>query len=205
MFQRYQLTDYVAASQGSRKVYDDFCIATGTHRLPAWLASMGHHPALARAWWELTKACLHSGHLPLLLKELVMYQVARETGAAYCEALHADAVLQLDGSLKAQDLPRLLQADHPGRLPPQHLAALELAACLARSPHAASDADFERLLRLGFQRAEIHELVSVVSLALMFCSYTSMLRLPLETGRPVQHPDKASGHRLAEGLRASAQ
>lgn len=182
-FQRYQLTDYAAAPLASRKVYDDFCITNGTHQVPAWLASMGHHPALARACWEHTRACLHMGRLPLLLKEMVMYGVAREHGAVYCEAAHAAELLQLDDRLGLDDLPRLLEPGNPLGLPAASEAALAFAVQVARDPRAVTDSQFEQLRISGFQPEEIHELLAVVHLAVMLSGYTTSLRLPPEPRR----------------------
>jgi len=180
MLQRYTLTAYTQASPGTRKVYDEFSRMTGEAETPNWLASMGHNTALARAYWEKVKGCLLAGELPALLKEMVAYVVSRENGAVYGEAYHAHALLQLDRRLHPADLAKLLTPDCAVVLPPAHRAALEFAVRMAWDAKAVDDEAFEDLLRDGFTRDDIQELLAVIDLTLMFNCYTNALRLPVD-------------------------
>lgn len=180
MYQRYSLTDYQNACPATRTVYEDFMRLSGASEPPLWLQSLGHNPTLIRAYWEKTKGCLLEGQLPYVLKEMVVFVVSRENGAAYCTACHAHAVLQMDATLTYSDLQTILDPNGCVPLPPAHRAAVDFAARMARDPNALADADFIALRRVGFEDAEIKELLGVIDLAMMFNCYTSASRLPLD-------------------------
>jgi hypothetical protein len=80
--QRYTLTPYRSASPATREVYDDFMRTTGATEPPVWLKSLGHSPALARAYWERAKGTLFSGSLPWPLKEMIVFVVSARTARA---------------------------------------------------------------------------------------------------------------------------
>lgn len=180
MFQRYVLTDYKSASPGTREIYDDFMRLSGAAEPPIWMTSLGHSPTLMRAYWEKTKGCLLAGSLPYVLKEMVVFVVSRENGAAYCAACHAHAVLQMDPTLTYNDLVTILDPTGSVPLPAAHRAAVDFAARMAQDPNALRDEDFHALTDVGFDDAEIKELLGVIDLAMMFNCYTSAMRLPLD-------------------------
>lgn len=79
--QRYTLVSYDDASDEAREVYDDYLRTTGSTEVPIWVQSLGHSAALARAYWERAKGTLFSGHLPLPLKEMIVFTVSARHGA----------------------------------------------------------------------------------------------------------------------------
>lgn len=180
MLQRYTLTHYSQASPGTRKIYDEFVQMTGEPDPPIWLTSMGHNTALARAYWEKTKGCLLTGELPALLKEMVAFVVSRENGATYCEACHAHALMKLEHGITHADLATLLMPNCSVPMPPAHRAALHFAARMAWDAKAVDDDAFHAMLKQGFTRDNLQELLGVIDLALMLNCYTSALRLPVD-------------------------
>lgn len=178
--QRYTLTPYDAASPATRHVYDDFMLATGATSVPIWLQSMGHSPALTRAYWERAKGTLFADYLPLPLKEMIVFVVSARNGARYCSACHAQNVLNLDKALSFGDLHSFLHSPEGTRLPPYYEAVVAFAEKVAVDPNYVSDADFEALMDEGFTREEICEIVAVIDMATMFNIYTSTLQLDLD-------------------------
>jgi uncharacterized peroxidase-related enzyme len=178
--QRYTLTEYDDASPATREVYDDFMRTTGATAPPVWIKSLGHSPALARAYWERAKGTLFSGDLPLPLKEMIVFVVSAKNGAKYCSACHAQAVLSLDKSLAFDDLEGFLTSDSITHLPGYYLSVVEFAIKVAADPSVVADQDFEELLDEGFSKREICEIISVIDMATMFNVYTSTLRLDLD-------------------------
>ncbi len=106
--QRYTLTEYKDASPATQDVYDDYMRTTGAASVPIWLQSLWHSSALARGYWERARGTLFSGDLPLPLKEMIVFVVSGEHGARYCSACHAQNVLNLDKSVKFDDLQSFL-------------------------------------------------------------------------------------------------
>jgi alkylhydroperoxidase family enzyme len=178
---RYLLVPYEQASDPVRALYDDYLCSTGATTVPLWVQSLGASADRLNAYWQRTKGSLLCGVLPMILKEMVVFVVSVENGSRYCSACHAHAVLNLDPTLKYEQLSALSRRGDAGAdLPQAFRAALDYAIAVARDPNAVTDADFMQLQDAGFSGDEIHELQSVIDLAMMFNSYTSALQLPLD-------------------------
>ncbi len=178
--QRYTLTEYEDASPETKAVYDDFMRSTGAAAPPVWIKSMGHSPALARAYWEKAKGTLFGGRIPLPLKEMIVFVVSGQNGAKYCTACHAQSVLKLDKTLTFEDLQSFLKKDPKFQLPDSYKTVVNFAAAVARNANNVSDKDFEELMDEGFSTEEICEIIAVIDMATMFNIYTSSLRLHLD-------------------------
>ena len=177
---RYLITEYEKASQVTREVYDDYMRTTGSHSVPLWLKSLGHNGALTRAYWERAKGTLFSGHLPLPLKEMIVFIVSAKHGARYCSACHAQNVLSLDKSLNFNDLQSFIKASSDLKLPVYYKNVSEFVDKVATDANSIIDNDFENLMEEGFSKEEICEIISVIDLATMFNVYTSSLQLDLD-------------------------
>jgi uncharacterized peroxidase-related enzyme len=177
---RYTLTPFENASHDTRLVYDDFMRTTGATSVPIWLQSLGHSAALTRAYWERAKGTLFSGHLPLPLKEMVVFVVSARNGARYCSACHAQNVLNLDKALSFGDLKAFLHSPEGARLPTYYAAVVAFAEKVALDANYVTDEDFVALMDEGFTREEICEIIAVIDMATMFNVYTSTLRLDLD-------------------------
>lgn len=177
---RYTLTEYDDASTETRQVYDDFMRATGATEPPVWIKSLGHSPALARAYWERAKGTLFSGHLPLALKEMIVFAVSAKNGARYCSACHAHNVLSLDKTVDFADLTSFLRADSVVQLPSYYHNVVQFATKVVADPNGLTDDDFEALHDDGFSSEEIGEIIAVIDMATMFNIYTSSMRLDLD-------------------------
>jgi uncharacterized peroxidase-related enzyme len=178
--QRYILTEYENANPATREVYDDFMRTTGDTSVPLWIRSLGHNPALTRAYWERAKGTLFSGSLPLPLKEMIVFVVSAQHGARYCSACHAQNVLSLDKRLKFEDLQSFVAAGSLEDLPRCYSQVIAFAQKVTKDANALSDEDFGALLREGFSKQEICEIIAVIDLASMFNIYTSALNLDLD-------------------------
>ncbi|MFH1095618.1 MAG: carboxymuconolactone decarboxylase family protein [Candidatus Micrarchaeota archaeon] len=178
--QRYTLTEYEDASPATREVYDDFMHTTGATAVPIWIKSLGHSSALARAYWERAKGTLFSGHLPLPLKEMIVFVVSAQHGAKYCSACHAQNVLSLDKTLAFEDLQSFLKSGPGAQLPAYYQSVVKFATKVVKDANGLSDEDFEALMDEGFSKEEIGEIIAVIDLATMFNVYTSALRLDLD-------------------------
>ncbi|MFV0259064.1 MAG: carboxymuconolactone decarboxylase family protein [Acidimicrobiales bacterium] len=187
---RYQLVEYEAASPQVRAVYDDYLASTQSLSVPVWIRSLGSNVNLLRAYWERTKGSLLRGSLPVVLKELVVFTVSVENQARYCSAARAHTILQLDPTMTFDQIASLVgPSGDRSNLPETFRAALDFAEAAARDANGVTDADFQRLIDAGFSNAQILELQSVIDLAQMFNSYSSLMQLPLDPEfRPVLEP-----------------
>lgn len=176
---RYIITEYEECTPETRAVYDDFMRTSGATAVPIWIKSLGHNPALARAYWERAKGTLFSGSLPLPLKEMIVFVVSALNGANYCSACHAQNVLALDKTLTFDNLHDFLKSDD-FQLPAYYQTVVCFAEKVVCDPNLLRDEDFEELMDDGFTREEICEIIAVVDLAAMFNIYTSSLKLDLD-------------------------
>lgn len=188
--QRYTLIPYQKASGAVKEMYDDFLRTTGSPMVPIWVQSLGANENLLHAYWERAKGSLAKGDLPGVLKEMVVFTVSYYNGARYCSAAHAHAVLTMDPSLQFDDLTKLVDSDDDSLdIPPAYKTAIRFAAKTVKDPNGVTDADFEALEDADFSPEEISELLSVIDLGMMFNSYTSALKLPIDPEyRPVLEP-----------------
>ncbi|MBL8510497.1 MAG: carboxymuconolactone decarboxylase family protein [Betaproteobacteria bacterium] len=179
--QRYTLVEYDQATPEVRAIYDDILHNIDSATVPNWAKSLGSNAALLKAYWERTKGSLLYGSIPTILKEMIIFAVSVENGSRYCSACHAHAVLNMDKTLKFDDLFALVgKQDTRLALPQPYRAAIQFATQVARDPNSVTDQAFDNLRAADFTDNEIRELLSVIDLAMMFNSYTSTLRLPLD-------------------------
>ncbi len=178
--QRYTLTEYDEAPEGTRNVYDDYMQNTGDNSVPIWLKSLGHSPDLTRAYWERAKGTLFAGALPLPLKEMIVFVVSAKNGANYCSACHAQCVLHLDKAFTLEDLKAAVKVDSDFEMPAYYRTVVQFATKVAENANCLTDVDFEELMDEGFSKEEICEIIAVIDLATMFNVYTSALRLDLD-------------------------
>jgi uncharacterized peroxidase-related enzyme len=179
--QRYALTEYEDASPETREVYDDFMRMTGETAPTVWIKSLGHNSALARAYWERAKGTLFSGHLPLPLKEMIVFVVSAAHGARYCAACHAQNVLSLDKTLAFGDLATFLESGAGSELPAYYRTVVDFTGKVVADANALTDEDFEALHDEGFSQEEIVEMIAVIDMATMFNVYTCALNLDLDS------------------------
>ncbi|MBI4804814.1 MAG: carboxymuconolactone decarboxylase family protein [Desulfovibrio sp.] len=178
--QRYSITEYQDATPATREVYDDFMRSTGDTQVPLWLKTLGHSPALAKAYWERAKGTLLSGSLPLPLKEMIVFAVSAKNGARYCSACHAHCVLSLDTSLTFDDLQNMIASGTSDKFPAYYRSVVRFALKAAADANALTDADFEELAGEGFTQGEICEIIAVIDMTTMFNVYTSSLKIDLD-------------------------
>lgn len=178
--QRYIVTEYEDAAPATREVYDDFMHTTGETSVPLWLKTLGHTPALARAYWERAKGTLFGGSLPLPLKEMIVFAVSAKNGARYCSACHARCVLSLDKSLTFEGLQAMMASGTSDKFPVYYRCVVRFALKAATNANALTDDDFKSLEEEGFTKREICEIIAVVDMATMFNVYTSSLRIDLD-------------------------
>ena len=177
---RYSVTEYEDAAPATREVYDDFMRTAGDTSVPLWLKTLGHSPALARAYWERAKGTLFGGTLPLPLKEMIVFAVSSKNGARYCSACHARCVLSLDKSLTFEDLQAMIASGTSDKFPAYYRSVVRFALKATTNANSLANEDFEQLADEGFTKQEICEIIAVIDMATMFNVYTSALRIDLD-------------------------
>lgn len=178
---RLEPIEYEDANPRLRALYDTIMARTGLSFVPRWFRYQGAVPDLLEANWAKVEATLLSGTLPRLLKELIIYNVAREQRCTYCSFMHekmadlAAPAAELGGAFRVAD------GLDSSALPSSYKTAIRVVTRLALAPLETRDEDIEELRDEGFSNGEIQELVAQADLALVFITVAEIFGLEIDS------------------------
>ncbi|MCG8417745.1 MAG: carboxymuconolactone decarboxylase family protein [Proteobacteria bacterium] len=176
----YKLIPYDDASPGVKAIYDEAMALMGIDFVPNWIQCMGSNENLLRANWEKVKGTLLIGDVPILLKELIIFSISIRRGSSYCTAAHAHSALQLDKTLKYEDLLEIVEGNQHSDLPVSFQSAVKVALKAALEPNAVGESDLAELVDDGFSDREIMEILAQADLAVMFNTITATANLAID-------------------------
>ncbi|MET8431074.1 peroxidase-related enzyme [Nocardia sp. NPDC004860] len=116
------------------------------------------------------------GGLTRAERELAATVTSRRNGCEYCASVHSRFTSAL--SKRVADVQRLLDEGNEVRIDERWDAVIDFVDALAANPPRASAAHLKRLRELGFDAAELHDLV------LSAASFSWANRLMLTLGEP---------------------
>jgi alkylhydroperoxidase/carboxymuconolactone decarboxylase family protein YurZ len=184
---RKTLVEYDDASPEVRALYDEIMDSMGSDSVLNVLQALGHNPRVLRGVWSMLKETLIEGEVPVLLKQLILFQISTVVGNKYCTRLHAHAALDLDPTLTYPDLVALSGGDCTANLPSSFPVAIEIVSRASLQPKSVEDPgwDFEGKLREeGFSEAEIDELLAVGYFSVMMNMMVDVYDVPFESPVP---------------------
>jgi alkylhydroperoxidase family enzyme len=184
---RSSQVEYEVASPEVRVVYEEIMSTLGSPEVLNFLKALGHNPHVLKAVWYMLKETVVEGEIPALLKQLILFKVSINAGNEYCTALHGHAALNLDPTLKYDDLMALSGGLCKASLPPSFPVAIEIVSRAALDPKSVEepDWDFEDQLRdEGFSDSEIDELLAVGFFSVMMNMLTDTYDVPWESPFP---------------------
>ena len=197
---RRSVVEYAEASPQVRAIYDEVKKVIGAPNVPNFLKALGVNENVLRATWAKLRYAVLAGEVPMLLKQLTLFNISVRAGNHYCTALHGHAALKLDKTLTCEDLMRMTQGEALEQLPRSYRVAIEIVtrAALEPSSLASEDFDFERDLQdEGYAEWEIDELMALADFAVMMNTITAIYDIPPERPFPpseeVSTDDRASG------------
>ena len=167
MTRRFSPISYDDASAELKAIYDDIKREMGLSFVPAWFRCQGGVPRLLAANWAKLQSTLLRGDVPRLLKELIIYNVARERSCRYCTFVHRHMA---ESELRQSELHgafTIAENLEDSKLPSSYKTAIRVISRLAEDPLATSDGDIEELREEGFSDGEIQELLAQADLALV--------------------------------------
>ena len=130
--------------------------------------------------WEKFRYTIIDGEIPMLLKQIIMFIVSRHYGSRYCIAAHAHAALEMDKTLKYEDLLSLSEGAGYEKLPASYKVAIEVGVKCALKPQEVTDDDIELLREEDYTEEEILELVSQADVGIMFNIITMNAGIPMD-------------------------
>ena len=184
---RTSLVEYEDASAEVKDVYDEIMSTMGSPEVLNFLKALGHNPHVLRGVWSMLRETVIEGEIPALLKQLILFKISINAGTEYCTSLHGHAALNLDPTLKYEDLVALSGGACTANLPPSFPVAIDVVSRASLDPKSVDDPDWEpeELLRdEGFSDAEIDELLAVGFFSVLMNMLTDTYDVPWEEPFP---------------------
>ena len=172
--------EYADASPGVQAVYDDVLMTMQRTELPNWIKYLGKNEKILKGNWEKFRHTIVDGELPMLLKQIIMFIISRHYGSKYCIAAHAHAALEVDKTLKYEDLLAISEGEGYEKLPASYKVAIEVGVKCALNPQEVVDADIDLLREEDFTEEEILELISQADVGIMFNIITMNAGIPMD-------------------------
>jgi len=179
--------EYDDTSPEIRAIYDEIMDTMGSTSVLNFLQALGNNPHALRGVWSMLKETVIEGDVPALLKQLILFKISITAGNQYCTALHGHAALNLDPTLKYDDLVALSGGACSANLPPSYPVAIDIISRASLHPKSVEDADwdFEDQLRdEGFSESEIDELLALGFFSVMMNMLTDTYDVPWESPFP---------------------
>jgi alkylhydroperoxidase family enzyme len=136
--------------------------------------ALAHHPEVFKLWWAEEGQAFAGGNLDRGFKELLAAVIAHRRGAAICIAWHTTSAAIEDVEPERY----AIAADFETRkdqLSEAERRAIEFAVDSVESPAAVTDDDVDALRELGYDDADVVEIVTTAGTAAKFANFAITL------------------------------
>ena len=164
---RFKLVPYSEASQEVQNIYDD---TKRTLQLPFvlnWFKCQGSNATLLEGNWTKLKNTLVLGDVPNILKQMIIYKVSKEKNCDYCTKAHGIFADSMSGSISDEAGFKVTENLDSDLIPNSYKVALEVVSKAAINHQGINESDFQKLKTVGFNDAEIQELMAQADLVNM--------------------------------------
>ena len=189
-FERIQEVVEQSFSEESRKHFierspiveeiDDKDVPEGYDSKLSWAiqlhGALAWDPELHNIWYTLEYHTLKKGTLDLQLKELLALLVNESQKCMYCVKWHSAAAKAEGASDEMVEIARNFDA-RKNELPENWRKTLEFARKIATDHTRITDEDVDELKNIGYNDAQIVEIVGASLMALMFGRFNVVLNL----------------------------
>ncbi|HTV83340.1 MAG TPA: carboxymuconolactone decarboxylase family protein [Acidobacteriaceae bacterium] len=174
---RLSRVSHSRATPAVAAIYDRYMRARGN--VPNMFRTVAHRPEIFETMIAHFEAILHTGTVPLRLKELVIVRTSQLNRCDYCLASHSRIALNLGWTCDQLDALRHFASSDA--FTPAEKAALRLAEQMTLDSTHISDEDFDSL-HAHFDEGEIVELMAAIGLFNYFNRFNNALQM--EPTRP---------------------
>jgi uncharacterized peroxidase-related enzyme len=150
------------APEAVRAMYDADRTAAGL--VPNYTRACSHRPAVYNAWRGLIESI--NGGMDKRRYELVTLAAARRLRSSYCALAHGSVLL--DGMVDPEQLTAIAQDHRAAGLDEVDIAVMDLADKIVDDATAVTQADIDRLRKLGLSDAEIFDVVAAAAARCFF-------------------------------------
>lgn len=164
---RFPVIEYKDANEPVKAIYDETMREMNIPFVLNWFKCQGSNPILLRGNWEKLKSSMLRGDVPLILKQLIIYNISRERGSDYCTYTHGYMADSLSNSLTSEADFKVTENMDSDYIPSSYKTAVRIVTKASLAPKDTTDTDFELLSDEGFSDSELQELMSLADLTTM--------------------------------------
>ena len=151
-------------------IYDRYLQQRGN--IPNMFRTVAHRPEIFQTMIAHFEAILHTGTLPLKLKELAIVRTSQLNRCNYCLASHSRICKKLGWS--EDQLLKLAEYDERTDFTHQEKVALRLAEWMTRNEEPLNDEQWQQV-RDVFSEGEVVELMAAIGLFNYFNRFNNLL------------------------------
>jgi alkylhydroperoxidase family enzyme len=167
MTERFEAVPYQDASEEVKAIYDETMKEMGIPFVLNWFKCQGNSPILLKGNWEKLKSVLLRGDVPMVLKQMIIYNISKERGCNYCTQAHGIFADSMSKALTDEDDFKITDNLGSDIIPNSYKVAVRVVTKAALRPQYMVDQDFEDLVVEGYSRSEIQELLAHADLVNM--------------------------------------
>ena len=184
---RHIHVEYQDAPPKVQAIYDEIKSLTGAPDVPNVFKALGTNENTLLAAWSKLRFTVLAGDVPMLLKQLVLFNISARAHNEYCTALHGNLALSLDKTLSCDELLRMSRGNVIERLPRSFQVAIDTVTRAALNADVLASDELpldSRLREEGFSEREVDELLGLASLGTMMNTITGIFEIPIEQPFP---------------------
>tara|TARA_B100001109_G_scaffold254720_1_gene255275 strand:+ start:4682 stop:5242 length:561 start_codon:yes stop_codon:yes gene_type:complete len=176
----FEKVSYEAASEEVKAIYDETMKEMNIPFVLNWFKCQGNNAELLRGNWEKLKSVMLRGSIPMILKQLIIYNISKERGCEYCAQAHGVMADSMSSALNDNPDFRVTENMDSTSIPPSYKAAIRIITNSALNPASTSEDDFEALQDEGFSDDEIQELFAHADLVNMLNTVADISGIKLD-------------------------
>lgn len=164
---KYETVAYEDATPEVKAIYEETMKEMGIPFVLNWFKCQGSNDTLLRGNWEKLKSVLLRGQVPMVLKQMIIYNISKERGCSYCSTAHGIFVDSMSKALSSDEDFKITQNMTSDLIPNSYKVAVRVVTKAALHPRTMQDSDFEELTMEGYLDQEIRELLAHADLVNM--------------------------------------
>lgn len=164
---RFLEISFDQASPEVKNIYEDTMKTMQIPFVLNWFKCQGSNATLLNGNWEKLKSTLLKGEVPVVLKQLIIYNVSKQRNCSYCTATHGIFANSMSKMIDENINFKLTEHLDSSLIPDSYKVAIRIITKAALKHAEVTDEDFEELQAAGFTNEEIQELMAQADLVNM--------------------------------------
>lgn len=176
----FSIVEYEQANQEVKDIYNETMQELGIPFVLNWFKCQGNNADLLRGNWEKLKSVLLRGSIPMVLKQLIIFNISQQRGCNYCAQAHG--IMANGMSSIINDSPDFVLTENMNSeyIPKSYLTAIKVVTKAALEPSSTTQNDFNDLENVGFDSNEIQELFAHADLVNMLNTVADISGIQLD-------------------------